>query len=556
MRFTISTKVALLALVNAILVAATVAGAGLVIAEREALKNATRAVERNERIAWHEADPKSEGIKLVNGKLMVGNVALDANFALVDQIVELGGGTATIFNGDTRVATNVKTAEGKRAVGTKLAKNAAYEAVFAAKKPFRGVIDILGKSYITAYDPIVGADGQVIGVVYVGIPMETFNAGVADARVWAIGAAVLCALLGFLIALLLSNRLVGRPLRRVLEDMSGIARGELGIRVRMQKRTDDIGDMARAVQVFKDNALQIETLNRQTAEAEQQAREERRRALQQMADAFEAQVLDVVKVVGESVEDLQQTSSSMTLLAQDATTETQTVAAAAQRASANVQTVATAADQLAASIGEITRQVGEAAEVTERASAEAAQADSMMQSLSAAAARIGNVVKLIGDVAGQTNLLALNATIEAARAGEAGKGFAVVAAEVKNLANQTGRATEEIGGLIASVQEETRRSVDAIHSINGVIGQVRDISAAIASAVEQQGAATQEIARNVEQAAQGTAEVSGNIDSVTRTAVETGGAAGHVSNSAEGLARHSASLRSAVGEFLDTVRAA
>jgi methyl-accepting chemotaxis protein len=556
MRFTISTKVALLALVNAIIVAATVAGAGILIAEREASKNASRAIERNMRIAWHQADPMGEGITLADGKLMVGNTALDANFALVDGVVELGGGTATIFNGDTRVATNVKKDDGTRAVGTKLARNAAYESIFTQKKPFRGVLDILGKTYITAYDPILGAGGEVIGIVYVGIPMETFNAGVAEAKAWTMGAAAICALLGFLVALLLSNRIVGKPLRRVVEDMTGIARGELGIAVRQQRRRDDIGDIARAVQVFKDNALHIEELNRQTARTEAESREERRRTLQRMADAFEAKVLDVVRVVGESVDELQESSASVTSLVNGATIEAQSVAAAAQQASGNVQSVASAAEQLASSINEITRQVEEAEHVTERASDEAARADALVQSLAAATGKIGDVVKMISDVAGQTNLLALNATIEAARAGEAGKGFAVVAGEVKNLAAQTGRATQEIGALIASVQEETRRSVDAIRGIIGVIGEVRTISTVIAGAVEQQGAATQEIARNVEQAAQGTTAVSDNIVSVTRAAVDAGGGARQVSNSADGLARRSAELRSAVGEFLETVRAA
>ena len=555
MRFTISTKVALLALVNAVIVAATVAGAGVVIAEREASKNASRAIERNMRIAWHQADPKAEGIRLADGRLMVGATALDGNFGLVDGVVELGGGTATVFNGDMRVATNVKKDDGSRAVGTRLARNAAYEAVFTRKKPFRGVLDILGKSYITAYDPILEG-GEVIGILYVGIPMETFNAGVAEAKAWTVGAAAVCALLGFLVALLLSNRIVGKPLRRVIEDMTGIARGELGIAVRLQGRRDDIGDIARAVRVFKDNALHIEDLNRQTAQTEIQAREERRRALQQMADAFEAKVLDVVRVVGESVDELQRSSASVTGLVQDATTEAQSVASAARQASGNVQSVASAAEQLASSIGEISRQVCEAEQVTERASGEAARADALVQSLASATGKIGDVVKMIGDVASQTNLLALNATIEAARAGDAGKGFAVVAAEVKTLANQTGRATEEIGALIASVQEETRRSVEAIRGIIGVIGEVRSISTVIAGAVEQQGAATQEIARNVEQAAQGTAAVSDNIVSVTRAASDAGGGARQVSNSAEGLARRSAELRNAVGEFLETVRAA
>src|SRR5579859_2079438 len=230
MRFTISTKIALLALANAILVAAAVAAAGLVIAEREALQNASRAVERNSRIAWHEVELRGKGFALLEGKLKAGDATLDGDYALVDKVVELGGGTATIFSGDTRVATNVKKDDGSRAIGTKLAKNAAYESLFTQKKPFRGVIDILGKPYITAYDPILDTAGQVIGIVYVGIPMEQFAAGVADVKMWTIGAAIVCAIIGSLIALLLSHRIVGLPLRRVLEDLGRIASGDLSIR--------------------------------------------------------------------------------------------------------------------------------------------------------------------------------------------------------------------------------------------------------------------------------------------------------------------------------------
>jgi methyl-accepting chemotaxis protein len=366
-------------------------------------------------------------------------------------------------------------------------------------------------------------------------------------------------LLSFLIGSVLSvliSRSIVKPVTAMTDAMGRLAEGNLTIEIPATDHRDEIGDMAKAVQVFKDNAIRIEQLNREQEEAKARAAAERKRMMHEMADNFEAQVMNVVSMVSTSAEEMKMTSQSMSSAASDASSQATTVAAAAEEASMNVQTVATAAEELSASITEISRQVSEAARISEQASEEADRSDRMVQSLAQAAAKIGDVVGLINAIASQTNLLALNATIEAARAGEAGKGFAVVAGEVKSLAHQTGRATDEIRSLIAEVQAETDRSVAAIRNISVVVSQVRDISAAIAAEVEEQGAATQEIARNVEQAAQGTEEVSSNIVGVTQSAATTGAAANQVSSSAGHLAQNSVLLRSAVSEFLTTVRAA
>ncbi len=365
--------------------------------------------------------------------------------------------------------------------------------------------------------------------------------------------------ISILISIVLSiivSRSIARPVRAMTDAMSALAQGDLSVIIPAQENRDEIGDMAKAVQVFKDNARQVESMRRDQAEAARTAALQQRAAMMAMADQFEADVMDVVKVVSSSANEMQTTAQSMSAAAQQANAQATSVAAISEQASANVETIAAAARQLAASISEIGQQVSQAADISQVASEKTLQTNTMVQSLAATANRIGEVVKLINDIASQTNLLALNATIEAARAGDAGKGFAVVAGEVKNLANQTARATDEIGSQIAAVQEETRRAVEAIGGIAEVINKVQEISSGIASAIEEQGAATQEIARNVQEASQGTQQVTETIGGVTAAAAATGAAAQQVLASSNELAENSEKLRGEVVEFLAGVRAA
>ncbi|MDR3435381.1 cache domain-containing protein [Telmatospirillum sp.] len=375
-------------------------------------------------------------------------------------------------------------------------------------------------------------------------------------RVISLALVIVAAVFVMLVLSFLISRSIASPILSLTSIMHQFAEGNLASEVPGADRKDEIGGMAKAVQVFKNNAGQLQKMREEQEAAAVRAAADRKQVVRQMADTFEANVMNVVKVVSASSSELQTTAQSMSAAASQATSQATTVAAAAEQATANVQTVASAAEELSSSIAEISRQVTESARISTAASEETAHANDMVQGLAAAANRIGEVVKLINDIASQTNLLALNATIEAARAGDAGKGFAVVAGEVKNLANQTGRATEEIGQQIASVQEETRRTVEAIKGIATVIDQVREISSGIASAVEEQGAATQEIARNVQQAAQGTLLVSNNIDGVSQSVTTTGTSAGQVLASASDLAANSEKLRTEVTNFLAEVRTA
>ena len=349
---------------------------------------------------------------------------------------------------------------------------------------------------------------------------------------------------------------ISRGIRSVVQPMQALAGGDLKATIPHQGEATEIGRIADAVQVFKDGLVRMRALEEETVLARAGAEAQRKAAMHEMADSFEAAVGGIVGMVTASATELQATAQSMSGTAAETASQSSTVAAAAEEAASNVGTVAAAAEELGSSVQEIGRQVSGSAQLAQAAVNEAAQTASLVQELSGAVAKIGDVVTMITSIAGQTNLLALNATIEAARAGEAGRGFAVVAAEVKELANQTARATDEISTQIARIQGSTGQAVSAIGSITTRIQEISGVATAIAAAVEEQGAATQEIVRNVAQAAVGTGEVTSNIAGVAGAAEETGAAASQVLASASELSRQSESLSNEVDRFLATVRAA
>lgn len=359
------------------------------------------------------------------------------------------------------------------------------------------------------------------------------------------------ALLGYVVAKGLTT-----PIHAMTTAMGHLAQGDLTQEVPARQRQDELGAMAAAVQIFKDNAIAMRHLEVEQEMLKRQAQEQRHAAMMETANHFERDVMGVVNDVSGAAAQMESSAQHLSAAAEQANTQAATVSAAAEQAWGNVQTVAAAAEELSASIDEIGRHVAQASHVSKEAREEVVRANDIVAALSDTTSRIGTVIGLINAIAGQTNLLALNATIEAARAGEAGKGFAVVAGEVKNLANQTAKATSEITAQILAVQEDTSRAVSVMEHIQNVIAHVDSISSAIASAVEEQGAATQEISRNVQQAALGTQEVSRVILGVSEAAISTGASARQVLLSAQGLNKNAEALHTGVGIFLNGIRQA
>jgi len=368
----------------------------------------------------------------------------------------------------------------------------------------------------------------------------------------AAGSFVLGCIVAFVIA-----RSIARPLGGMTGAMAKLADGDFEVVLPGLGQSDELGQMAAAVEAFKRKAIErAQRESERKAEEDRAAADRRKADMQKLADAFEAAVGEIVGTVSTASTELEAAATTLTRTADTTQKLSSSVASASEEASTNVQTVASATEEMSSSIGEIGRQVQESSRIAGLAVDQARRTDDRITKLAQAASRIGDVTELITSIAEQTNLLALNATIEAARAGEAGKGFAVVAQEVKALAAQTAKATSEISSQIAEMQSATQDSVGAIKEIGGTIGRISEISSGIAAAVDQQGAATHEIARNVQQAATGTTQVASTITDVSRGAAETGSASAQVLSSAQELANEGNRLKLELDKFLATVRAA
>ena len=351
------------------------------------------------------------------------------------------------------------------------------------------------------------------------------------------------------------SRLISAPIKAMTAAMGRLAAGALDTELPAADRRDEVGAMAKALVVFRDNAAEARRLAAAQV-AEQEAKAAHAQRLEILLRGFEGKIGGVVEQLATAAAEMTRAAGTMTSATDQASERSDAVAAASEETSANVQTVATAAEELAASISEISRQVQQSAEVAQRAVRDAHGTSAVVGTLAQGVNKIGEVVELISGIASQTNLLALNATIEAARAGEAGKGFAVVASEVKGLATQTAKATEDITAQIAGIQAATKDAVAAIEAVARTIGEINEVAASIASAVEEQGAATSEIARNVQQAAAGTQNVSSNITGVSGAVTDSRKVATQVRQAADALSRQSDVLKQEVGSFLAGIEAA
>ncbi len=566
LKLRLGTKAALCAVLLIAVNTALVVGAGYWSLTSVFNERALRDVEVNLRtlaLAFAETVPD---VKVTMKGDMVARVEIPKmpefrDHAIVDRAVSYVSGNATLFVFDDasgqfiRRSTNVKKENGDRAVGTQLAADHPGQAVLRRGEAYKGPANLFGKSFMTAYFPIVDKAGKVIGIVYVGTPTAQFEAMQAETMRNMEIAAGVAAFLVLIITLLVVRR-VTKPLGSVTHSLTALAEGRDDVTIDCDGRADEIGEIARTVAVFKSNSQERSRLRSEQAAATAAAAEQRKSELRKFVDAFQGSVGGILDNVLNSSGEFERVARQLTDTARSTADLSAQSAGASEEASDHVKSAASASDELSKSISEITSRVQESNAISAEAVRQAEATDQRMAQLSEAGARIGDVVKLITSIAEQTNLLALNATIEAARAGDAGRGFAVVAQEVKTLAGQTAKATDEISGQIASMQQATEESVSAIKAIGQTIERISGIASSISAAVEQQRSATHDIASSVRAAASGTAGVAINVRHAAKGASETGETSSRMFASAQALSGESLHLKAEVEKFLDGVRAA
>ncbi|MBN2751971.1 MAG: cache domain-containing protein [Rhodospirillaceae bacterium] len=544
-KVTIGTLLALLVMMSALM------GVTLWVLRADLNVQAQERQESAMRVAWHVLLGVDGPLRLERGALFAGDTLLNGDTNVVDGIKALVGGTATIFAGDIRVATNVMKADGSRAVGTRLAAGPVYDAVLRDGQSFRGEANILGETYFTAYDPIKDASGKTIGVLYTGLSQKAIDALVSAVMTSVITAgASVAVVMGALIFLAIRKSL--KPISSMSHATRRLAEGDMEVEIAGHGRGDEIGQMAEALEVFRTKLKhnhEMEEAQKSLAALSKKAVLD---AVRGMASTVETETDKAVETVSERTENMTGGVAHLDGLVHSMQDNATTVAAAAEQALANAETVASAAEELSASISEIANQAASSTSIARQAGELARETQTIVSEVDTAAGGIGEVVSLISDIAAQTNLLALNASIEAARAGEAGRGFAVVAGEVKTLASETQRSVGQITGQIANMQALSHRMVQAMAEIGQTIAKVDEASAAIAAAVEEQNATTRDISRNVQEVAGGAQEVATLIAAVSQQATEVGDVAVSLRGTVEGLGSDIDGLHRAVNTAVET----
>ncbi|MBE1236647.1 methyl-accepting chemotaxis protein [Phaeovibrio sulfidiphilus] len=500
----------------------------------------------------------SREIRREGDVLYAGNTPLNQDTTIVDTMERNTGNMATLFMGDERVSTTVPGTVNGRSTGTTLSAGPVYDAVLRRGETYIGEADILGEPYYVGYAPmrgeLNGRPDQIVGVYFVGQPKSHLDAAQRYQQLMFLG---ICGGALLVISLVLVRLIRGlvTPIGTIATAIDRIGRDEpvQGLPPAIVARRDEVGVLARSVELFRENYQQARRLREEQEEA-QRIRSAQAEQIVQLTGDYDSASSGVFDTVGGAIVNLEHSAGSMSRNAQETVRETDAVASAMDEAARNVQTIASATEELSHSVQEISRQVERCSEISRFASDEAAEASNGMAELSVTSGEIGKIIGLINDIASQTNLLALNATIEAARAGDAGKGFAVVAGEVKSLAAQTARATDEISSQITTVQNETEKAVNSIGRIVGRISEVGESILAISSAMEEQSAATREILRNIANVSDATSQVNTSVSHVLNVARETGAASTSVLEAAHELSTQAEELKEVTSRFLGDVR--
>lgn len=554
LRLTLSWRIAAIVVLTALSVAAAVTAVNTVLLTRDAERRANDAVELAMRVAWKELKDVGGPFFIEDGQMWAGEAVLNNNNAIPDRISSVTKGVATLFMGDRRIATSILKDDGNRAIGTSLDRNAAYESVLVKGQPFRGTVNILGQPYIVGYDPIRDRNGGIIGILFVGQTTAEFYAPIRHTQIIGALFGLGASLLALTTALLMARLWLTGPLLKIRSSMAGIANGDLHTQIPFLKRADDLGDMARALEQFRQNAEDAAHLRAEREEQTRLAAQKRRDDLLTLASSLEERVRTSVSSLKSSGTALYETAITLSTTADDTTSHSETALSGTEEASAAAEMVASAGIELTTSIDEIARQKQKSAAVARSAVEDAATVSSEITELCNTANEIGQVLQLIQAIASQTNLLALNATIEAARAGDAGKGFTVVASEVKALSGQTASAAQDINTRITSVQAASQAAAVAVERIVGIINTLEELSASEASAIEQQRGATEEIARNVEHVSVGARDTARSISGVASMAQTTRQLSETVLSASGSLLEESSGLEREVDSFLTWLR--